>query len=80
MRDFHVMPQIDDGSAESGPGRRLKSALVTLSAEEAQELHAALDVWAADLVAGESDPQWHTHITDADGNELTIAVARSDEA
>ncbi|MHB8694303.1 MAG: hypothetical protein ACYDHH_23940 [Solirubrobacteraceae bacterium] len=73
------MPQIDDGSAESGPGRQFKSAWVTLSVEEAQELHAALGLWAADVAAGESDPQWHTHITDSDGNELTIAVARGGE-
>ncbi len=72
------MPQIDDGSAERGPGRRLKSAWVTLSPKEAQELHAALDVWAADVAEGESDPHWHTHIIDSDGNELTIAVACND--
>jgi hypothetical protein len=73
------VPQIDDGSPESGPGRRLKSAWVTLSEEEVQELRAALDLWAADVAEGESDPQWHTHITDSDGNELTIAVARNDK-
>lgn len=72
------MPQIDDGSAETGPGRRLKSVWVTLSLEEAHELQAALDVWAADVDAGERDPDWHTHITDLDGNELTIAVAGND--
>ena len=73
------MPQIDDGSAESGPGRRLRSAWVTLGVEEAHGLHAALGLWAADVAAGESDPQWHTHITDSDGNELTIGIASNDE-
>src|SRR5581483_1867407 len=79
VRDFHLVPEMDNGSAESGPGRRLKSVWVTLSPEEAHELHTALDVWAEDVAAGESDPQWHTHITGRDGNELTIAIARTDQ-
>ena len=69
------MPKIDDGSAEGGPGRPLKSAWVTLSLEEAEELLAALEVWAEELATGELDPEWHTHLSDADGNELTIAIA-----
>ena len=73
------MPRIDDGSAKSGPGRHLKSAWATLSVEEAQDIHAALEAWAADVAAGQSDPQWHVHITDTDGNELTIAIVPGDE-
>lgn len=68
------MPKIDDGSAERGPGHPLKSAWVTLSPAEAHELQVALALWSEDVAAGESDPKWHTHITDAEGNELTIAV------
>lgn len=68
------MPKIDDGSADSGPGVPLKSAWVTLSVDEARELLEALTLWAEDLAAAELDPQWHTHLSDADGNELTIAI------
>ena len=64
------MPRIDDGSAETGPGRRLSTAWVTLSVEEAHDLLEALKFWAE-----EGDPQWHTHITDIAGNELTIAIS-----
>ena len=68
------MPKIDDGSAAGGPGRPLKTAWVTLSPEEAGELADALPVWAEEVAAGDADPGWHTHLTDAYGNELTIAV------
>jgi len=68
------MPNIDDGSADSGPGRPLKTAWITLSVEEGQELFEALRLWSADLGAGEADPRWHTHISDAAGNELTVAI------
>jgi hypothetical protein len=68
------MPRIDDGSAEQGPGRPLKSAWATLSVQEAQGLLDALKDWSEDLAAAELDTQWHTHISDANGNELTIAI------
>jgi hypothetical protein len=68
------LPRIDDGFAEQGPGRPLKSAWATLSVQEAQELLDALKLWSEDLAADEPDPQWHTHISDVDGNELTIAI------
>jgi hypothetical protein len=68
------MPRIDDGTAENGPGRQLKTAWVTLSAEEAHELYEALRLWGEDAAPGDPDPQWHTHITDEHGNELTIAI------
>jgi hypothetical protein len=63
------VPRIDDGSAETGPGRRLSTAWVTLTVEEAHDLLEALKVWAE-----ERDLQWHKHITDTDGTELTIAI------
>jgi len=69
------MPRIDDGSAETGPGRLLSTAWVTLSVEEAHDLLEALKAWA-----DERDPQWHTHITDTAGNELTIAIKPPDDA
>ena len=68
------MPTIDDGSAETGPGRRLSIAWITLSVEEAHGLLEALQFWAK-----ERDTQWHTHITDAAGNELTIAIDPPDD-
>lgn len=69
------MPQIDDGSAEAGPGRSLRSVWVTLSADEAHDLLDALQVWAEEATHGDLDPQWHTHIDDDHGNELTIAIS-----
>lgn len=69
-----VGAEIDDGSAGSDPGRVLKSAWMTLSIEEAHELLQALQLWAE-----EPDPKWHAHITDTDGNELTIAISTSDD-
>jgi hypothetical protein len=45
----------------------------TSTAEEALDLLNSLRVWAEGAAEGSSDPGWHTHITDADGNELTIA-------
>jgi hypothetical protein len=72
------VPRIDDGTAENGPGRQLKTAWITLNLEEAHELYEALSLWAEDAAAGDPDPQWHTHITDENGNELTIAIGRTD--
>ena len=66
------MPKIDDGSADQGAGRPLKTAWVTLSAAEAHELLASLQAWAEDLESGHVDPQWHPHI--AGGTELSIAI------
>jgi hypothetical protein len=68
------VPRIDDGSAEQGPGRTLKSAWASLSVQEARELLDALRRWSEELAADELDPQWHTHISDVNGNELTIAI------
>jgi hypothetical protein len=68
------VPRIDDGSTHGSPGRPLKSAWVTLTADEATELLTALAFWDEDRLQGEADPDWHTHITDAEGNELTVSV------
>jgi hypothetical protein len=65
------VPRIDDGSVEQGPGRTLKSAWATLSVQEAHELLDALRRWSEELAADELDPQWHTNISDVNGNELT---------
>jgi hypothetical protein len=69
------MPQIDDGSTDGPAGRSLTSAWVTLSVVEAHELLGSLRVWAEDVAEGRIDPGWHTHVTDSEGNELTISVA-----
>ena len=56
------------------PRNRFREARRGFTLEEAQQLLDALNVWAEELDAGEPDPGWHTHLTDADGNELTIAI------
>ena len=38
MEDFTRVPRIDDGSAETGPGRSLKNVWVTLTEREAHDL------------------------------------------
>jgi hypothetical protein len=52
----------------------LKVAWVTLTVPEARELLESLRFWEEEVASGELDPGWHTHITDPDGHELTIAV------
>jgi hypothetical protein len=47
---------------------------VTLTVGEARALLEALRSWDEDVSEGSSEPGWHTHISDSDGNELTIAV------
>jgi hypothetical protein len=69
------MPRIDDGPTDGPPGKQLKSAWVTLTTDEARELFLALAAWDEEVSEGQTDPGWHTHITDADGNELTVAVS-----
>jgi hypothetical protein len=66
------MPKIDAGPTDGPPGESLATVWVTLTESEANELLAALQEWSSeprDIVAG-----WHTHVTDADGNELTVAI------
>jgi hypothetical protein len=74
------MPQIDDGGAADAPGRQLRTAWVTLSQDEGLELYRALEVWFEEVQAGEATPGWHTHISDEDGYELTIAIERPEDA
>jgi hypothetical protein len=69
------MPRMDDGPTDGPPGRPLKTVWATLSIEDARHLLLSLEYWAEELENGDADPGWHMHITDADGNELTIAVA-----
>jgi hypothetical protein len=72
------MPQIDAGPTDGPPGARLKTVWVTLTVPEAWELLESLRVWAEEVAEGRLDPGWHTHVSDGDGNELTIAVAGED--
>ena len=78
--DASCVPRIDDGPTDGPPGRQLKSAWVTLTTDEARELLTALAFWDEDALQGEADPDWHTHITDADGNELTVAIGPAAES
>ena len=73
------MPQIDDGGAHDGPGRQLRTAWVTLSHEEGLQLYQALDGWFGETEAGSADPGWHTHLTDAEGYQLTIAIEPAED-
>jgi hypothetical protein len=68
------MRQIDTGPTDGPPGERLKTAWVTLTGPEAHELLAALQAWAEERAEGGQRSGWHTHITDSEGTELTIAV------
>jgi hypothetical protein len=47
---------------------------VTLTVAEARELLESLRSWDEEVAEGYFDPEWHTHVADSDGNELTIAV------
>ncbi len=62
------MPRI-----EARPGEPLTEAWAYLSPDEAQELLDALQYWVQD---GRSDPEWHHHVGEAPGPELTIAIER----
>jgi hypothetical protein len=68
------MPKIDTGPTDGPPGAPVPTAWVTLTEAEAQGLLAALVFWNGDQADGGARPGWHHHITDSDGNELTIAV------
>jgi len=65
-----LMPKMDRGPTDGPPGESLSTVLVTLSASEANELLAALQVWSEEPHAGASG--WHMHVTDSEGNELTL--------
>jgi hypothetical protein len=74
------VPRIDDGSTDSGPGRSLKNAWITLTQREASDLLESLREWSEEVASDSHDPQWHMHLKDIDGNELTIAINAADEA
>jgi hypothetical protein len=65
---------MDSGSTHGPPGDPLTSATIVLSVDEAYQLLLALADWSTDEEAGNADPEWHVHISDEDGNELTVAV------
>lgn len=73
------VPKIDDGATDGPPGRQLTTAWVELSVDEAYALLESLKLWAEEAEGGNRDPGWHTHITDADGRELTISVGTEDD-
>jgi hypothetical protein len=56
---------------ESEPGTALQEVWVYLTPAEAAELLMALEDRANDR---SPDPDWHTHVTDESGRELTIAI------
>jgi hypothetical protein len=56
---------------ESDPGSALEEVWVYLSPAEAAELLVALEDRANDQ---SPDPDWHLHLTDSAGRELTIAI------
>ena len=63
--------EIDDGTDE--PGRKLSSAWVTLTQDEAWALIDALLDWS-EIEDDDREPGWHTHVHGSDGTELMIAI------
>jgi hypothetical protein len=63
---------MDNGPTDGPPGDSLSTVSVSLTESEAHELFVALQEWSSELRSIAAD--WHTHITDSDGNELTIAI------
>jgi len=60
---------------ESEPGRQLREIWVYLSDKEALDLREAFDDYLSEPTA----PGWHCHITDSDGNELSVGVGEADD-
>jgi hypothetical protein len=56
---------------ESEPGIEPQEVWVYLTPAEAAELLVALEDRANDP---SPDPEWHTHLTDSAGREVTIAI------
>jgi hypothetical protein len=74
------MPRIDDGPTDGPPGRVIRTACVTLTSSEALELLEALSLWAEEVADDEVNRGWHTHLSDEDGRELTVAIdAQADD-
>lgn len=65
---------MDSGSSHGPAGAALEHVNVVLSVDEAYDLLLALARWSEDEEAGTADPEWHTHIADEGGNELTVAI------
>jgi hypothetical protein len=65
------MPKMDSGPTDGPVGDSLRTVWVTLTEDEARALLAALQVWSEESAATDG---WHTHVTDSDGNELTVAI------
>jgi len=59
---------------ETEPGQVVKEAWAYLSEAEARELLAALNEYFSEPQA----PGWHCHITDSEGNELSVGVGEPD--
>ena len=63
---------------ETAPGQDHAEAWLYLSPREAEAVVAAL---TNGLREHDEDPEWHSHITDRQGRELTVAIDPSlDEA
>lgn len=60
---------------ESEPDSELQVVWVYLTPAEAAELLVALEDRANDP---SPDPEWHTHVTDSAGRELTIAIGSAE--
>lgn len=68
------MPKMDAGPTDGPPSNPLSTVWVTLTATEAADLLDSLRMWADEYDQRMTAPGWHKHITDADVNELTIAI------
>lgn len=63
---------------ETAPGQEHPEVWMFLSPREAEEVVAAL---SAGLREHGEDPEWHAHVSDRHGQELTLAIDPSlDEA
>jgi hypothetical protein len=70
------MPKMDAGPTDGPRGRSLSTVWVTLTPDEAADLLDALREWAEEREAGLAERGWHAHVSDADGNELTLEIAK----
>jgi hypothetical protein len=66
------MPKMDSAPTDGSPGESLPTVWVTHTKTEAWELLGALQEWSRE--ARDATVGWHTHVADADGNELTVAI------
>lgn len=73
------MPKIDSGPTE-GPYTPQKTAWVMFTITEAKELLATLREWDDDVSHGRIEPGTHWHMTDSDGNELSVEILGDTDA